>query len=249
MYRNQLENTIKQLKEIRPNQEWVSLLKSQILNSVEQNQTIKIAEVPIEKVKIVDIISRIIFQNKLAYATVTTLLFMVVGVFGFVNYTMPGDIFYPVKRIVEQTQSQSAVQIAYNRSEDLVKIIKENKTQNLAPAITEYKASISDAVKDLSDSLAQNNDKKIMEEIINDVIKIKENQRNLQVLGVNVGDEDEVSELVDLLSAIVKNQIADFEDTTLTQEQQKVLAEVKELNEQEKYSEALELILEIEKIK
>jgi len=249
MYRNQLENTIKQLKEIRPNQEWVSLLKSQILNSVEQNQTIKIAEVPTEKVKIVDIISRIIFQNKLAYATVTTLLFMVVGVFGFVNYTMPGDIFYPVKRIVEQTQSQSAVQIAYNRSEDLVKIIKENKTQNLAPAITEYKASISDAVKNLSDSLAQNNDKKIMEEIINDVIKIKENQRNLQVLGVNVGDEDEVSELVDLLSAIVKNQIADFEDTTLTQEQQKVLAEVKELNEQEKYSEALELILEIEKIK
>jgi hypothetical protein len=88
-----------------------------------------------------------------------------------------------------------------------------------------------------------------MEEIINDVIKIQENQRNLQVLGVNVGDKDEVSELADLLSAIVKNQIADFEDTTLTQEQQKVLAEVKELNEQEKYSEALELILEIEKIK
>lgn len=236
-----MEDIIKKLNQIKPRQEWVSLLKSEIMNSAEERQ-VNIIE---RKTSVAEIISGIIFQKKFAYASMT-LLFMVVGVFGFARYTMPGDIFYPVRKMAEQTQ-QTPLQIAYNRSEDLVRVASKNKTQNLAPAINEYKASISDAVKNLTDSLAQDSGTESMNEIINEVIKIKENQKNLQVLGVNVGNEDEISELTNLLSTIVKNQIADFEDSTLTEEQQEVLAQVKELNDQEKYSEALELILQMKK--
>jgi hypothetical protein len=238
-----MENIIKKLNQIKPRQEWVSLLKSEIINS--SSVTERKVNIIERKISVAQIISEIIFQKKFAYASMT-LLFMIVGVFGFARLTTPGDIFYPVKKIVEQSQ-QTPLQIAYNRSEDLVRVVSKNKTQNLTPAINEYKASISDAVKNLSDSLAQNSGDESINKVIDEVIKIKENQRNLQVLGVNVGNDDEISELTNLLSAIVKNQIADFEDSTLTEEQQKVLAEVKELNDQEKYSEALELILEMKK--
>jgi len=249
MSKNELENTIKQLKGIKPNQEWVSLLKSQILNPAEQKQVTFVAETPIlrqgfgmasKEIGIIDIISAI-FRNKYAYAS-ATLVFMVVGVFGFVNYTMPGDLFYPVKKIAEQTQ-QTPLQIAYNRSEDLVKVVTENKTQNLTPAIDEYKASISDAVKNLTNSLSQDNDKKSVEEIIEEVKKLQENQKQLETLGVDMGDGNEMSELDSALSTIVGNQIADLEEATLTAEQQTVLLEVKDLYKQEKYSEALEMIL------
>lgn len=243
----ELENSIRQLKEIKPRKEWASLLKSQILNS-EQTQVIQAVKTPAADIKIMDIISGIFSQRKLAYASALSLVFMVVGIFGFANYTMPGDIFYPVKKIVEQTQSQSALKIAYNRSEDLVKVVKENKTQNLTPAITEYKASISDAVKNLTDTLASNNsDKNSVEELLGEVKKIQENQKQLETLGVNVGDSEELSELDTILASIVENQIADMEETTLTEDQQKTLLEVKDLYQEGKYSEALEMILQIDK--
>jgi len=247
MNKIELENTIRQLKDIKPRQEWASLLKSQILNSAEQKQVITVAEIPAEKISVMDVISGIFSQRKLAYAVSTTLVFMVVGVFGFVNYTMPGDIFYPVKKIVEQTQSQTALQIAYNRSEDLVKVVKENKTQNLTPAITEYQASVSDAVKNLTDALANNNDKDSVGQLLDEVKKLQENQKQLEVLGVNVGNNDEMSELDTMLKTIVENQMADFEETTLTVEQQTKLANVKDLYEQGKYSEALEVMLQMDK--
>ena len=247
MQENKLINTIRQLKEIKPRQEWASLLKSQILNTAEQKQVVQVA-VPAQRIGIIDIISGVIFQKKFAYVSATlTFMFMVVGVFGFVNYTMPGDIFYPVKKIVEQTQSQSALQIAYNRSEDLVKIVKENKTQNLAPAITEYKASISDAVKNLTNSLSADNDKKLVEGIIAEVKKIQENQEQLKTLGIKIEDSDEMSELESALAVIVENQIADLEETTLTKEQQTTLTEIKDLYEQGKYSDALEVMLQMDK--
>jgi len=242
MNQNELVETIKQLKEIKPRKEWAILLKSQILNSASAEQ-VRVVKIPAEKrVGIMDVISGVLFQKKFAYAS-ATLVFLVIGVFGFARYTMPGDLFYPVKKIAEQTQSP--VQVAYNRSEDLVKVVKENKTQNLTPAITEYKASISDAVKNITDSLAKDTDKKSVEEIVSEVKKLQENQKQLETLGVNLGDEKEMSELDGILAQIVENQIADLEETTLTEEQQTTLAKIKDLYSQEKYSEALEEILQM----
>ena len=244
MNTKELENTIKQLKEIKPNQEWVSLLKSQILNPAEQKQVIEVVEMPEKKVGIIDIISGMIFQNKFAYAT-ATLVFMVVGVFGFVNYTIPGDMFYPVKKIVEQTQSQTTLQIAYNRSEDLVKVVKENKIQNITPAITEFKASISDAVKNLTNSLSNDNSKDSVVAVLEEVKKIQKNQKELETLGISISGTEEMSELDSVMAIIVEDQIADLELATLTEDQEQVLIDAKDLFEQKMYSESLEKILEI----
>ncbi len=242
----QLIDTLKGLKDIKPNKQWAVLLKSQILDcGAEKQVEFNAADFRTNKAGIGEIVLRMFSQKKLAYAS-ATFAFLVIGIFGFARYTMPGDIFYPVKRIAEQTQ-QTPLQIAYNRSEDLIKVVKENKTQNLAPAITEYKASISDAVKNLSDSLvvAKGGDKNAVEEIINEVKKIQENQKQLETLGVNIEDSEQISELDAALSFIVENQIADLEDSTLTDKQQETLEKVKELFMQGEYSQALEEILQM----
>jgi len=243
----QLIDSLKGLKEIKPNKQWAVLLKSQILdcNTEKQVEFNSTDFVMVNKAGIAEIISRIFSQKKLAYAS-ATLAFLVIGIFGFARYTMPGDMFYPVKRIAEQTQ-QTPLQIAYNRSEDLIKVVKENKTQNLSPAIIEYKASISDAVKNLSDSLAiaKEGDKSAVEEIINEVKKIQKNQKQLETLGVNIEDPEQISELDAALSFIVENQIADLEESTLTDSQQEILEKAKELYIQGEYSEALEEILQM----
>jgi hypothetical protein len=56
-----------------------------------------------------------------------------------------------------------------------------------------------------------------------------------------------MSQLNGMLASIVETQILDLEKLTLTEPQQEVLKQAKELYEEESYSDALEKILEINK--
>jgi len=149
-------------------------------------------------------------------------------------------LLFSVKKISEQ--AQSPLHVAYNRSEELVHIAKENRTQNLAPAISEFKASISDAAKNLVESLTIGS-KDSAKQIVQEVKKIQDNQKKLETLGVDIGQTQEAQELNSALQAIVESQIKDLEKTTLTEEQEGSLIEIKDLYEQQKYSDALERIL------
>jgi len=247
MNKVELSDTIKQLKEIKPRQEWVSLLKSEILSPAENKiqatrNDIFAAD---KKPGIWDIVSDVMSQRRFAYAS-ATFVFMVVCILGFTRYTMPGDALYPVKKVAEQ-QIQTPLKIAQNRSEELVRIAKENKTDKLEPALIEYKASISDAVKNLADALVANSNKEEVAQVISEVRKIQENQLQLQTLGINMGEDEEISQLNAVLASIVESQIADLEKSTLTEPQAEILSQVKELFEEEDYSGALEKILEINK--
>ncbi len=232
MNEKQLIEAIRELKEIKPRQEWVSLVKSQIL----PNKTWSIGN-------ILTYLPQINEQRRLAYAF-ATLVFIIVGMFGFAQYTVPGDLLFSVKKI---TESQDPFQIAYNRSEELVQILKENKTQNIAPAVGEFKASISGAAKDLVLSLTQDPkvtpNKKSLKEIAAEVKKIQDNQKQLETLGIDISKTEEAKEYDNALASLVKNQIEDLEKSTLAESQQKALIQAKDLYSQQKYSDALEEIL------
>ena len=152
---------------------------------------------------------------------------------------MPGDLLFPIKKIAEQTQ-QDALQVAYNRSEDLVQIVKENKTQNLDSAISEFKSSMVDAAKKLTQDLAKNSDNDSIKLAIAEVKKIQDNQKQLETLGINIG---EAKDLDNVLALLVQDQIESLDEATLTDKQQEELSDIKDLYSQEKYSEALEKIL------
>jgi len=236
MTEKELIKQLKTLKEIKPRKEWALLLKSEILNAEYAEQ--KIAVKPASKAwSILELFPLFNYQKKLVYAF-ATLCFFVVGVFGFAQYTMPGDLLFPVKKITEQTQTP--LQVAYNRSEDLVQIIKENKIQNLDSAILEFKASVTDAAKTITQDLVKNNDKESIKVVMAEVKKIQDNQEQMKTLGVNIGD---AKELDDVLALIVQEQIDSLNESTLTEKQETALKEITELYEQGKYSDALEQIL------
>ena len=236
MTEKELIKQLKTLKEIKPRKEWALLLKSEILNAEYAEQ--KIAVKPASKAwSILELFPLFNYQKKLVYAF-ATLCFFVVGIFGFAQYTMPGDLLFPVKKITEQTQTP--LQVAYNRSEDLVQIIKENKTQNLDSAILEFKTSVTDAAKTITQDLVKNNDKESIKVVMAEVKKIQDNQEQMKTLGVNIGD---AKELDDVLALIVQEQIDSLNESTLTEKQEEALKGITELYEQEKYSDALEQIL------
>ena len=234
MNEKQLIEAIRELKEIKPNQEWVSLIKSQILA---EQPAVRI--IPARKISTIDVISSAMFQRKMAYA-LASFVFVIAGMFGFAQYTVPGDLLFSVKKF---TETQNSFQVAYNRSAELVQVLKENKTQNIAPAVSEFKASMSGAAKNLVASLTQQNSKQSLKDISDEVKKIQENQRQAETLGIDISETDEVKELNSALAVLVQNQIDDLEKATLTEDQQETLVKIKDSFSKAEYSEALEEIL------
>ena len=239
----QLIGAIRELKEIKPRKEWVSLIKSQILEPAktltEKEADFAKQNIPSRTWSISNLLPRVNYQRRLAYAF-ASLVFIIIGTFGFAHYTMPGDLLFPVKKI---TETKDPFQIAYNRSSELVQILKENKTENIAPAVSEFKASISGAAKNLVQNMVSVDNKKSLKDIAVEVKKIQDNQKQAETLGIDISQTSEVKELDDALAVLVKEQIDDLEKATLTEGQQETLAKIKDLYEQGKYYDALEEIL------
>ncbi|MCX6718106.1 MAG: hypothetical protein NTY81_00680 [Candidatus Staskawiczbacteria bacterium] len=233
----QLINSLKQLKEIKPRKEWAVLLKSQILT--EQ----KAIAIPANQVGIMNVIQSLFFQRKFAYSFAAALL-LIAGVFGFVKYAMPGDLLFPVKKIAEQSQASLAGQTKLNqdvailssRINDLAKVAKEGRTDNIPSAISEINANMSQLAK----SLKKNP--------VKDPQTLKEIANSLKTLADVPGtDLSENSDVKDLYQIVAQSQIADLQKTTLTDSQKKTLIDIEDLYNQGKYTDALEKILLISK--
>lgn len=237
MNEKQLIAKIQELRQIKPRQEWVVLVKAQILgNNVAENKWEKDKA---RNVSILDIFRSLIFQRRLAYSLAIIVL-VIIGMFGFAQYTVPGDLLFPVKKITEQ--SQTPLEIAISRSDDLVKVAKTNKLQNLPPAIREFQASISQAAKNLTEEVDKK-DSRAIKEIAFQVKKLEDNKKQLETLGIDLSEAQETKELNDALAPLVEREIEDLEKATLTDDQQKTLDEIKDLYKQGNYSDALEKVL------
>lgn len=236
-----LVSQLQSLKNIKPRQEWASLLKSQILSG--ERAEVVVQKTPVKTPGFMSIFSPTIFKSKTAYAF-ATLLFLVVGVLGFAQYTMPGDVLFPVKKLAEQSSANLVGQTALNqdiaklsnRINDLALVSKEGKTSNVSPTISEISENAS--------ILAKN----IKENKINDPVAIKEIAVSLKTLASVSGVDSKLSTGVkDLYETIVETQISDLEKSTLTDEQKEILTKAQDLYKQEKYADALEQILLINK--
>jgi len=241
----QLIKDIMQLKEIKPREEWALLLKSTLLeNKVPSRMT---GAASAQKVSIIDVLSSVFFQpfgsaqgrQKLAYAFAAILL-LIVGVFGFAQNTMPGDLLFPIKKIAEQSQAALTGQTTLkqdvvnlnSRINDLAQVAKDGRKNNIPSAISEINTNLSQLAKSLKDNPAQ--DSKTLKEI---AVSLK------MLANVPGTDLSENQDVKDLYQTIVQSQIADLQKTTLTDEQKSTLIEIKELYEDGKYVEALEKIL------
>jgi predicted RND superfamily exporter protein len=245
MTEKQLIAKLKQLKEIKPSENWVCFVKDQILK--EENPIYKKeAEFNFSFISFIKELQkgeRFVFQHKPAFAFLTVLLILI-GVFGFAQSSVPGDSLFTLKKIAEQSQSifvseenqpKRDFELANKRLDDLTKIAQENSVDNLAPAINEYQESVSKA----AESLAKEEKHDIKE--ISAVIKeLEKKEEAIKSLGVEIGDKEKLN---NVLADIVATEISDLDKKTLTEEQKELLIKIKQNYEQGNYSQALEEIL------
>lgn len=239
MQEKQLINKLKELQQIKPRKEWVVLVKNQILAEPKPAFAESFGVANKQTFGLLSFLPALIYQRKLAYAF-ATLLFVIVGMFGFAQYTVPGDALFSIKKLTEQ--SQPALEIVIRRSDDLVQVVKNNQMANIAPAIREFQASISQATKNLVADIDKN-DLKSIKDIALQVKQIQDNKKQLQTLGVDLGATQESKDLNDALAPLVQREIDDLEKITLTEEQLSTLQEIKDLYAEGKYFDALEEIL------
>jgi hypothetical protein len=223
-----LISKLQELRQIKPSQDWVVSLKKQIIPG-KPGFRVQISSV-------LEVLPRL-FQKKLAYATIT-LAAVLFGLFGVSMSTVPGDLLFPVRRIAEKSQgvllsgadqSKYNLEIANKRLEELATIVRTNKTNNIASAIQEVKQSVADAAKDL------NNNPQDLDETASQIT----NSATLAML-----NNSQVSQISDALMPITVQQlIQSLEKTTLTENQQKTLVEVKDLYDKGNYNDALVRVL------
>jgi hypothetical protein len=219
----ELISQLRKLRQIEPRKDWVSCTRKEILG-----------EEP----------GFYFFPYlKPAFAGLIA-VFVLVGLFGIVKNSLPGDGLYTIRKVAHKVEAifvpedekpAFQLKLANDRLEDLTKV----SAKNLAPTIYEFQANIYKAAENLAKIDATTSDPMVTQKIVEETIKLKENEKKVQSLGMIVeGDETNNFD-----KTVVEYLINDLENRSLTEEKAEILEQMKELFQEEKYSEALELYL------
>ena len=234
MTEKELIGKIRELRQIQPRKDWVSLTKIQILGEESKRSLAPFGEV----------FSRFFFQPKPAFAIVLS-VFILFGVFSFAQNSLPGDILYSLKKLTEKSQAvfvskeelpKYNLEIANKRLDELTEIAQTNQVKKLASAISEFQVNMSEAAK----SLAKVKGGVDVEKIVAQTKKLEENKQKIEeVLATKI----ETEKFDDALSQLVEREIKELESQTLTEEQKLLFEEAKADFSAGNYSQALEKIL------
>ena len=231
MTEKELIGKIRELRQIQPSKDWVSLTKSQILGKEDKyNNLISVFQ---------------ILFSKPAYAGLVV-VFVLFGLFGFSQNSLPGDLLYPIKKITERSQAvfvseeelpKYNLEIANKRLEELNEIAQTNQVKKLAPAISEFQGNISEAAKSLAKVKGQD-----VEKIVAQTKKLEENKKKVEeVLATKILSQETEESLISFYKTQAEMLINDLGNQTLTEEKEEILNQMKKLFEEEKYLETLGL--------
>ena len=219
---------IKQLKQIKPQKDWVFSLKTDLFKDEAKESFVFFP----------------LFKPALACLTMFTLFF---GLFGFAQTSVPGDLLYPVKKIAEKGQlafvsqenrPQNSLAMADRRLEELIKIVESNQVKNLATAINEVESSVSEVAKNISRIEATSSSPVAIKNIVDKTKKLEFRIEEVRALGVVIGGEG----LQGVSAGLeVKVLLSDLENRTLTEQEEQVLNQMKKLAEEKEYQKVLEL--------
>jgi len=242
----ELINQIRTLREIKPDAEWVSLTKLQIMGpaAIEAKRSL------------VGIFSGFAFQYKAAFAAVL-MISAVSGTLAVAQDALPGDALYGLKRVSEKgvaiitgqdNTPATNLHLAAKRLEEINLMSQRDLTKELSAAFYEYK-SVKVAAKKEVAMLVQQNPSKASEIVKEAGAAIREiNSKEKAVYGV-LGLEQNASSTDDNGEAasdktIVESLIEYFKkNATLSQDQTKDLDQVKALYEAANYGQAVDYYL------
>lgn len=244
MDEKQLIEKIQVLRDIKPNKDWAILAKNRILEQNFSSYEKKISFVRVRKIMDIWNDMNFIFNHKYAFASLIV-FFAIIGTFGFALKSTPGDALFALRKALEESQGvfvsdlekqKFDLEQANRRLEDLVKIAMNKDSRKLAPAIDEYKATVSEVTK----NLASQEDSEKIKELVAEVRKLENKEEEIKSLGVELGEN--VDKDIALVSLITR-EISKLEIQSLSIKQQALLAGVREDCERGNFVSALENIL------
>lgn len=262
MTETELLKHLKELKQIKPNSEWVALTKSRIFIGAENLEFVQPSVRP-AAMSLRNMLSVFnIFHPSWRPIAAPIISFAVLfGIFSFAQVTVPGDLLYPIKRAAEATQINLAaedqkpkihLEFANKRLEESISIAQSGKIKTLnQSAITEFQANINEAAKNLSSIKEPQNHPGIVKDVIVQAKKIKENKARLEAVLADTDDGklvqlDQLDQLVQLdnaLAELTEKEIQALEKRILTEEQENDFADIKKDYEAGDYGSALEKLL------
>jgi hypothetical protein len=219
MNEEKLVNQIEQLKEIRPESDWVSSNKKELLGE-ERNLDWSL-----------------FFKPALAGASV----FAVIVAFNLSQEALPGEMLFTLRKIAEQKdivfsseeeRSSRNFELAQQRLEDLYLIASRNDIEKISPALEEFQIKIEDVNNDLSKMLATNQE--VEEGLIEQADQLEERKEIVsQTLGAKVLEDSQESNEYEILVARAKirnaeNKIEQLRLVILSEEDIQKLDEMKE---------------------
>ncbi len=225
---------LESLKASKPDANWADLTKSRILSQNFEKQTFSFFDY--------------LKQPKLVPAFASFLVVFAVTPFIFAQNSLPGEKLYTFKKIGETVkyafQSDKSVaqleQVQVKLGElDRITEQSENQGYKLAAGIKETKQALNKATKDLA-KVPESQKAELVGQIVNQITAI-EKKTNAAIM-------DTDKEYQALYKFFVENEIKEIElrQESLSEEQLEIFNKVKELFLEEKYSEALEMIYEIQ---
>lgn len=220
---------LQELRQIKPRKDWVFSLKKEILGEQPKFGT--------QISTVFEILPRIFFQRKLAYVVVTTFL-IIVSIFGLSLIPTSNNNKFEAVLLSAANESRNSLEIANQKLENLAEIAKTRNADKIVAAVNDANESIANASKTITKDIVSNS--KALKEIAASVKKIDQNRNYLQTLGVTV---DSDYQLNNVLQPLVQREIESLEKSTLSENQQLTLKEIKGLYDQGQYADALEKIL------
>jgi len=237
MKEQQILSKIKQLKEIKPRQNWVILTKRQILGEEQKAPEFSIT-------------SLLSLNWKPVYAASALIVIITMGLTFLVQNSYPGDALYSVKKATEDAQvslssveekSKVHLQLANKRLEELDSAVKSNRTENLAPAIKDFQTNIAEAAKNLTSmESSTSSNPALIKEIVSETQKLNENKKKVESMGIIIGD---TSEWQNALASLVQREFDDLLGRTLTDEQYVIFNKARTAYQELDYAGALENLL------
>lgn len=187
---------------------------------------------------------RFIFRYKPVFATALVGA-VLIGLFGFAQRSLPGDTLFSLKRIAEKGQAVFISQeeqpnydfeMVQKRLEDLIKVAQKNSVKNLAPAINEYQANVSK----VAENIAKEKDVEKVKEMVLKMKELENQYPEIRSSGIAIGENEELDKTyAQKIVEILEHLVEDLKDRSLTEEQQKVLAEAEKDLANRDYEEAL----------
>ena len=238
MEKKDLVSKLKSLQEIKPESNWVSLTRSEIFDKKEKS----FSEFLTNKF--------FVKSSMTAFASLGLVAFLVISAQG----AYPGDTLYPVKRMTEKGKmaflSQEAKQdfnllLTQKRLEEVSEMVKRNQIEQLSLAVEELESVKSKIEKGFARSV----ENKTREEVVAmtrdfapTLLEIEdEKEMLLGPLGVRVERGDSSDTMKDSASFLIK----DLEERDLTEKDELLLQEAKDLFEEKNYRSSLKTVLQV----